>query len=90
MYACKPLGARSRPHVQPFEGIRVKILLRVLSILPAAIGLFLLAAVVNAVFIADEGARVGVGILYVVIAMVLFGLVALMWRVKGSKSAPVA
>ena len=65
----------------------MKILLRVLSILPAAIALFLVGAVINAVFFADEGARVWACVLYVAIAAILFGVVAVMWRASRSRSA---
>jgi hypothetical protein len=65
----------------------MKILLRVMSILPAAIALFLVGAVINAVFFAKGGARVWACVLYVAIAVVLFGVVAVMWRASDSSSA---
>lgn len=65
----------------------MKVFIRILSVLPAAIGAFLLYAVVHA-FSSAGGARVGVCIGYVIGAGLLFALTAWMWRVRSSKPDP--
>jgi hypothetical protein len=64
----------------------MKVALRALSIIPAAIGLFLLFAVIAAIT-SEEGARVGVCILYVAIAAAMAALVAFMWRKSSQADA---
>ena len=67
----------------------MKIFLRVISILPAAIAALLVYAVINAAS-SDGGAKVGVAILYIVAALALSALVAWMWRFhkKSAVEAP--
>ena len=48
----------------------MKLLARTVAVLFVLIGLFLIAAVINAVF--SSGAKTGVAILYVVVSIVLF------------------
>jgi hypothetical protein len=67
----------------------MKVFIRILSVLPAAIGVFLLYAVINA-FSSDGGAKVGVCIGYVIGAALLFALTAWMWRFGSSKPGPAA
>jgi cytochrome b len=66
----------------------MKTFLRIMSVLPAAIGVFLLYAVVAA-FSSDGGAKVGVCIGYVVGAAILFALTAWMWGVRKARPAAV-
>jgi uncharacterized membrane protein YkvI len=66
----------------------MKILLRTAAVLFVAIGLFLIAAVINAVA-SDAGARAGVAVAYVAGAILLGFLATLMWRKSsGSPAAP--
>ena len=64
----------------------MKIFLKLVSIVPAAIAAFLVYAVINAAT-SDGGARVGVCVIYVVVATALAALVAWMWRFKGKDDA---
>jgi hypothetical protein len=57
----------------------MKILLRIAAVLFVAIGIFLIAAVINALG-SEGGARAGVAVAYVVGAIVLGYLAVLMWR----------
>jgi hypothetical protein len=67
----------------------MKTFLRFISVLPAAIAAFLVYAVIAAAT-SDGGARVGVCVLYVAIAIALGALVRWMWRFKGKDDAVVA
>jgi uncharacterized membrane protein YkvI len=57
----------------------VKILLRIIAVLFVAIGIFLIAAVINALG-SEGGARAGVAVAYVAGAIVLGYLAVLLWR----------
>jgi predicted Co/Zn/Cd cation transporter (cation efflux family) len=67
----------------------MKMFLKLVSIVPAAIAALLVYAVINALT-SDGGARVGICVLYVVISVGLAALVAWMWRYKGKDDAVVA
>jgi uncharacterized membrane protein len=66
----------------------MKILARTVAVLFVLIGLFLIAAVINAVF-SSGGAKTGVAILYVVISIVLFIGARYLWGGR-SGSPPAA
>jgi threonine/homoserine/homoserine lactone efflux protein len=57
----------------------MKILLRIVAVLFVAIGVFLIAAVINAIS-SENGARPGVAVAYVAGAIVLGFLAVWMWR----------
>jgi uncharacterized membrane protein len=65
----------------------MKILARTVAVLFVLIGLFLIAAVINALF-SSGGAKTGVAILYVVISIVLFIGARYLWG--GRSDAPPA
>jgi uncharacterized membrane protein len=63
------------------------VLRRIVAVLFVLIGLFLIGAVINALFSAG-GARPGVAILYVVISIVLFGAARWLWGSRASAAPP--
>jgi uncharacterized membrane protein len=65
----------------------MKILARTVAVLFVLIGLFLIGAVINALF-SSGGAKTGVAILYVVISIVLFVGARYLWG--GRSDAPTA
>ena len=65
----------------------MKLLARTVAVLFVLIGLFLIAAVINAVF-SSGGAKTGVAILYVVVSIVLFIGARYLWG--GRSDAPSA
>jgi membrane protease YdiL (CAAX protease family) len=68
----------------------MKTFLRIISILPTAIAALLVYAVIHAAN-SDGGARVGVAILYIVVAIALGVLVTWMWRFNNKRNeAPAA
>ncbi len=65
----------------------MKLVKRVLGVIFALIGAFLIYAVINAAT-SEGGAKTGVAIGYVAGALVLFALTVWLWRSGGGKTAP--
>ena len=64
----------------------MKIIARIIAVLLALIGAFLLFAVVAAMT-SDGGAKTGVAILYIAIALVSGFAAFKLWKVRGSSAA---